>query len=558
MSGVDVCLTMNYCHVHSLDLVRPFSNCIPYDVVPKLSKSEVTCHHVRAEDDTVGPTFIKEPPNKIDFSNSTGATLECTVRGNPAPEIIWLRSDGTAVGDVPGLRQVLPNGNLMFPPFRAEDYRQEVHAQAYICMARNSVGSIHSRDVNVRAVVIQSYDTDVNKEYTIRGNAAILKCQIPSYVADFLSVISWHTDKGDDFVPSTDFVVIQAYETDVIKEFAIRGNAAIIKCQVPSYVADFVNVISWHTDKGEEFHPGKDYVVEQDYRTGVNDEYVIRGNSAILKCSIPSFLSDFVVVIAWLDNANNVYEANHNELNAGVDNYIVTQDYLIEVNNEHVIKGNTAIVKCFIPSFVADFVYVYSWTDNKGNEYSHSTINSKSSHVVIQYYDAEVVSEYVIRGNTAILKCNIPSFVADFVFVDAWIRTDGLEYTATNDFVVNQMYEADILKEFVIKGNTGILKCSIPSFVADFVYVDAWISDANDIYEPTFKNFVVNQKYEAEILTEYVINGNAGILKCNIPSFVADFVQVESWIRDDGVVYKHTEKEDFGRVALEMLYDLVG
>ena len=62
-------------------------------------------------------------------------------------------------------------------------------------------------------------------------------------------------------------------------------------------------------------------VVEQDYRTGVNDEYVIRGNSAILKCSIPSFLSDFVVVIAWLDDANNVYEANNVELNAAVDNY---------------------------------------------------------------------------------------------------------------------------------------------------------------------------------------------------------------------------------------------
>lgn len=62
-------------------------------------------------------------------------------------------------------------------------------------------------------------------------------------------------------------------------------------------------------------------MVEQDYRTGVNDEYVIRGNSAILKCSIPSFLSDFVVVIAWLDDANNVYEANNVELNAAVDNY---------------------------------------------------------------------------------------------------------------------------------------------------------------------------------------------------------------------------------------------
>ena len=58
-------------------------------------------------------------------------------------------------------------------------------------------------------MVIQPYDTDVNKEYTIRGNAAILKCQIPSYVADFLSVISWHTDKGDDFVAGTDFGNLQ-------------------------------------------------------------------------------------------------------------------------------------------------------------------------------------------------------------------------------------------------------------------------------------------------------------------------------------------------------------
>lgn len=47
--------------------------------------------------------------------------------------------------------QVLPNGNLVFPPFRAEDYRQEVHAQVYSCLARSSSGSVHSRDVNVRA-----------------------------------------------------------------------------------------------------------------------------------------------------------------------------------------------------------------------------------------------------------------------------------------------------------------------------------------------------------------------------------------------------------------------
>lgn len=110
-----------------------------------------TIGSVLCEDETIGPIFMKEPSNRVDFSNTTGATVECAARGSPTPDIIWVRSDGTAVGDVPGLRQVQANGNLLFPPFRAEDYRQEVHAQVYACLARNSVGTIHSRDVNVRA-----------------------------------------------------------------------------------------------------------------------------------------------------------------------------------------------------------------------------------------------------------------------------------------------------------------------------------------------------------------------------------------------------------------------
>lgn len=106
---------------------------------------------IKADEETAGPVFLREPPNRVDFSNTTGAVVECSARGNPPPDIIWIRSDGTAVGDVPGLRQVLANGNLVFPPFRAEDYRQEVHAQIYACLAKNSEGSIISRDVNVRA-----------------------------------------------------------------------------------------------------------------------------------------------------------------------------------------------------------------------------------------------------------------------------------------------------------------------------------------------------------------------------------------------------------------------
>lgn len=85
------------------------------------------------------------------FFSFSAKSKECRASGSPPPEIIWVRSDGTAVGDVPGLRQVLSNGNLVFPPFQAEDYRQEVHAQVYACLAKNQFGSIISRDVNVRA-----------------------------------------------------------------------------------------------------------------------------------------------------------------------------------------------------------------------------------------------------------------------------------------------------------------------------------------------------------------------------------------------------------------------
>ncbi|XP_025152760.1 Down syndrome cell adhesion molecule-like protein Dscam2 isoform X11 [Harpegnathos saltator] len=160
---------------------------------------------VVAEDESMGPVFVKEPPNRVDFSNGTGAVVECQARGNPQPDIIWVRADGTAVGDVPGLRQVLPNGNLVFPPFRAEDYRQEVHAQVYSCLARSPAGSVHSRDVNVRAVVTQYYEAEVVSEYVIRGNAAILKCTIPSFVAEFVSVESWVGSDGSTFRPSTDY-----------------------------------------------------------------------------------------------------------------------------------------------------------------------------------------------------------------------------------------------------------------------------------------------------------------------------------------------------------------
>lgn len=39
----------------------------------------------------------------------------------------------------------------------------------------------------------------------------------------------------------------------------MRGNAAIIKCLIPSFVADFVQVSGWLNEEGEEISVGENF-----------------------------------------------------------------------------------------------------------------------------------------------------------------------------------------------------------------------------------------------------------------------------------------------------------
>lgn len=48
--------------------------------------------------------------------------------------------------------------------------------------------------------------------------------------------------------------------------------------------------------------------------------------------------------------------------------------------------------------------------------------------VVNQYYEAQVYDVFVIKGNTAVFKCHIPSFVSDHVEVIAWQDTGANKY----------------------------------------------------------------------------------------------------------------------------------
>ena len=115
-----------------------------------------------------GPNIIVEPPSRVEFSNSSGAWLDCTASGSPIPNIDWSTADGLPATDVPGVRRVLRNGTLVLLPFPPPAFRQDVHSAAYRCVASNSVGRVLSRDVQVRAGEFHSIVSFVYRRMYVR------------------------------------------------------------------------------------------------------------------------------------------------------------------------------------------------------------------------------------------------------------------------------------------------------------------------------------------------------------------------------------------------------
>ncbi|KAL1481412.1 hypothetical protein MTO96_034480, partial [Rhipicephalus appendiculatus] len=189
-------------------------------------------HPARCSPQGLGPRLLEPLVSELRFSNTTGASLNCAVTGQPTPRVTWLR-EGVDVEPLQGLLLLLRNGTLWFPPFAASQFRQEVHSATYRCRAENIFGAILSTEVRVRAVVEQYYEVLVYDEFTIAGNTAVLRCHVPSFVRDDVIVVSWEqkiADKTEVIVnggqmsvfPSGELQVRQVQETDGTTEFRCR------------------------------------------------------------------------------------------------------------------------------------------------------------------------------------------------------------------------------------------------------------------------------------------------------------------------------------------------
>ncbi|CAL1281786.1 unnamed protein product [Larinioides sclopetarius] len=144
--------------------------------------------------DARGPIFRMEPPPRVEFSNNSGTELRCSADGYPPPRLTWLTREGNPARDVPGLRHTRSDGTLVFPPFPRSEYRQDVHDAVYQCSASNPAGTIISREVHVRGVIKQRFDPQVYDDFVVRGNTAVLKCHLPTFVREYVAVDSWIRD----------------------------------------------------------------------------------------------------------------------------------------------------------------------------------------------------------------------------------------------------------------------------------------------------------------------------------------------------------------------------
>ncbi|GFR74873.1 down syndrome cell adhesion molecule [Elysia marginata] len=117
-----------------------------------------------------------QPPTRVAFANTQGADISCTASGRPAPELDWVREDGSAVDNIPDLVTVLPNNTLRFHPFPQASFMTTVHKGVYRCLASNAAGTIVSNNVTVRAVLlgISSAITSLSELVSFVGVAVVV------------------------------------------------------------------------------------------------------------------------------------------------------------------------------------------------------------------------------------------------------------------------------------------------------------------------------------------------------------------------------------------------
>lgn len=121
---------------------------------------------------------------------------------------------------------------LVFEPFKGQDFRPDVHATTYRCVAfsKSRGASIVSRDMRVRATLPALSTSTLTNQAQLIG-------QITSGATNQLSSPSATLNSPNN--------ANQFIQLEVLDELVVEGNSALLKCLIPSYAQEYLQVVDW-------------------------------------------------------------------------------------------------------------------------------------------------------------------------------------------------------------------------------------------------------------------------------------------------------------------------
>ncbi|KAG7301434.1 hypothetical protein JYU34_014381 [Plutella xylostella] len=156
----------------------------------------------------------------------------------------WLLADNSPAAAVAGLRRVLANGSLSLGAFPAARYRRDVHAAAYRCRLGLRAHALLTRTVHTHSWLVLS-----NGSLSL-GAFPAARYRRDVHAAAYRCRLGLRAHALLTRTVHVHAVLNSPWEVHVPDEYVMAGNSAVLRCVSPAHAADRVAATDWLADDG--------------------------------------------------------------------------------------------------------------------------------------------------------------------------------------------------------------------------------------------------------------------------------------------------------------------
>ncbi|KAG8228365.1 hypothetical protein J437_LFUL006816 [Ladona fulva] len=77
--------------------------------------------------------------------------------------------------------------------------------------------------------------------------------------------------------------------------------------------------------------------------------------------------------------------------------------------------------------------------------------------LVLQHYEVRVLGAFVTRGNTAVLRCQVPSVVREYLTVTSWLQDDSFNIYPSSDGGKRAWLDIEVILEKAYKKRKEVI-----------------------------------------------------------------------------------------------------